>query len=144
MEPCGTPLPIQDWASIRCSGTQCQSPEMITHGLSWWIFGYYVVMVFCNSSCGCLRCLRRICQSFDGVDPGSSLLRGWFQMVPIFCRRCLNHRIAVCGILKRLRPSAVLKLICSIPVVLSLSTMVRPQQVILCWNEVFLQCSAYT
>ena len=71
------------------------------------------------------RCLRRLCQSFDGVVPGSSPLRGWFQVVPISCRRCLNHIILVCGILKRLALSAVVKLVCSILIVIYMSTMVR-------------------
>ena len=43
------------------------------------------------------RCLRRICQSLDSVIPGDSHLRGWFQVVPISCRRYLNHRIFLCG-----------------------------------------------
>ena len=73
------------------------------------------------------RCLKRICQSFEGVTlEGSPLRGGWFQVVPISCRRCLNHRIVVCGTLKRLMPSAFLKLVCSIPIVLSLSKMVKP------------------
>ena len=53
-------------------------------------------------------------------------LRGWFQVVPISYRRRLNHRIVVCVTLKRLAPSSVFKLVCSTPIVLSLSTMVRP------------------
>ena len=65
------------------------------------------------------RCLRRICQSFDGVVPGGSPLCGWFQLIPISCRRCLNHSIVVCGTLKRLARSAVFKLVCSISIVLS-------------------------
>ena len=69
---------------------------------------------------------RRKYQSCDGVVPGSSPLRVWFQVVLIIFRRCLDHRIVVCGTLKRLAPSAVLKLVCSIPITLSLSTMVRP------------------
>ena len=72
------------------------------------------------------RCWRRKCQSFDGVVPGGSTLRGWFQVVPISCRRCLNHSIVVRGTLKRLPPSAALRLICSTPIILSLSTMIRP------------------
>ena len=42
VESCSTPLPIQDGASIRSSGTQCKSPEM----KSGWIFGRYDVLVF--------------------------------------------------------------------------------------------------
>ena len=42
VEPCSTPLPIQAGASIRSSGTQCKSPQMITHGLC----GRYDVLVF--------------------------------------------------------------------------------------------------
>ena len=52
VEPCSTWLPIQDGASVPLSGTQCKSPEMITHGLC----GYSTVMpswCFYNSSCGC-------------------------------------------------------------------------------------------
>ena len=71
---------------------------MITHGLC----GYSGVMTswcFYNSSCGWSplthRCLRRIWQSFDGVVPWGSALWWWFQVVPISCRRCLNHRIVV-------------------------------------------------
>ena len=70
--------------------------------------------------------LRRICQSFEGMVPGGSRLRWWFQVVPISCRRCLNYRIFVCGTLKRLAPSAVLKPVCRTPIALSLSKMVRP------------------
>ena len=33
VEPCSTPLPIQDGALIRSSGTPRKSPEMIMHGL---------------------------------------------------------------------------------------------------------------
>ena len=33
VEPCSTPLPIQDAASILSSGTQCKTPEMITYDL---------------------------------------------------------------------------------------------------------------
>ena len=72
-------------------------------------------------------CLRRICQSFEGVAlEGSPLRGGWFQVVPISFRRCLNHIIVVCGTLKRLMPFAFLKLVCNIPTVLSLSKMVKP------------------
>ena len=42
------------------------------------------------------RYLRRICQSRDGVVPGGSPLHGWFQVAP----------------------STVLKLVCSIPMVI--------------------------
>ena len=56
--------------------------------------------------------------NIDGVVPGGSPLRGWFQVVPIPCRRCLDHRIAVCGTLKCLVLSAVHKLLCSTPTVL--------------------------
>ena len=124
VQPCSTPLPIHDWASIRSSNTQCKSSDMITHG----VCGYSSVMTSwcsCNSSCGWSpltpKGLRRISQSLDSVVPGDSHLRGWFQVVPISCRRYLNHRIFCMA-----QPSAVLKLVCSIPIVLSLSTMVRP------------------
>ena len=60
-------------------------------------------------------CLRRICKSFDGVVLGGCPQRGWFQVVPISCRRCFNYKIVVRGALKRLAPSAVLKLVCRIP-----------------------------
>ena len=72
------------------------------------------------------RCLRRICQFYDGVVPGGSPERGGFQVVSISCRRCLDHRIVVCDTLTFLAPSAVLKLVYSVPTVISLSTMVRP------------------
>ena len=72
------------------------------------------------------RCLRRICQVIDGVVLGGSLIRGWFQMVLISWGSCLNHRFVVCGTLKRLAPSTVLKLVCNTPTDLSLSTMVGP------------------
>ena len=72
------------------------------------------------------RCLRQICQVFDGVVPRGSSLRWWFEVVLISFGRCLNHRIVVCGTLKRLAPSAVLKLVCSKLTDLSLKTMVMP------------------
>ena len=71
-------------------------------------------------------CLRPICQSCDGVVSGSSPLRRWLQVVPSSCRRCLDHRIVECGILKRLAPSAVLEMVCSMLNILSLLMMVRP------------------
>ena len=191
VEPCSTPLPIQDEASTRSSGTQCKSSEMITHGLcgysgilTSWLCFYQTrsawsrdqgsnknhspaynfaptVTKFCvmweglslprdtkfgNCRCHIVdsrvfpiwslipgsswsglikaepgvsatvpvdglhwshRCLRRICQSFEGVVPEGRALRGWFQVVPISCRRCLNHRVLVCSTLKRLAPSVV-------------------------------------
>ena len=70
---------------------------------------------------GSHKCSRRISQSFDGMFPGGSPLRGWFQAVPIPYRWFLNHRIVVCGTLKRLVPPAVFKLVCSIPIALCLS-----------------------
>ena len=128
MEPCSTLLPIQGGVSIRSSGTQCKSPEMIAHGLC----GYSGVMTsscFCNSSYGWSPLnpyvLEAKMPTFGGVVPGGSPLRGWFQVVPISCRRCLNHRIVVCGTSKRLAPFAILKLVCSIQIILSLLTMVR-------------------
>ena len=123
VEPCSTPLPIQDGAL----GTWCKSPEMSTHGLCG-CSDVLTSLCFCKSYFGwsSLMCLRRICQSFYGVVPGGSPLLGWFQVTQISCRRCLNHRIVLCGTFKRLAPSAVLKLVCSIPIVISLSTMVRP------------------
>ena len=144
MESCSTPLPFQDGASIRSSGMPCYSPEMITNDL--WIFGRVDTLFFRNRSCGWSPLISNVfeanMQSFNGVLPGGSTLRGWFQVVAISYRRCLNHRIVVRGTLKRLAPSAVPKLVCSILTILSLSTMMRPLQVTLCWNEVFLQCPA--
>ena len=63
------------------------------------------------------RCLRWICHS--------CYVCGWFQGVPISCRPCLSHTIVVFGTLKYLAQFAALKLVCSIPHVLSLLTMVR-------------------
>ena len=100
-----------------------------THGLC----GYSdVIASWCSATvlvCGLHwfhKCFKRICQSFDDMVAGGSPQCEWFQVVPISCRRCVNHIIVVCGTLKRLAPSAVLNLVCSIPNVLSLSTMMRP------------------
>ena len=54
-------------------------------------------------------------------SPGGPPPCVWLQVVVPISFRCLNHRMVVCGTLKRLALSAVLKL-----VVLSLWTMVRP------------------
>ena len=132
------------WASIRSSHTQCtcKLPEwlrMVCVDIRpIWRTGLSAT-VLVDGLHWSHKCLRRICQSFDGVVPGCSPLRGWFQVVPILWRRCLNHRIVVCGTFKHLTTSAVLKLVCSIPMVLSLSTMMGPLQVTLCLNEAFLQ-----
>ena len=72
------------------------------------------------------KCLRRIYQFFDGMVHGGTPLRGWFRVVPISCRQCLNHRIVLCDTLIRLAPSAVLKLVCSVTIFLFLSTMLKP------------------
>ena len=118
--------------SIRSSGTQCKRPEMITPGLC----GYSGVMMSCcfyNSSCVVSiglhwshRCLRRICQSFNGVVPVDSPQRGLFLVTPISCGRYPNHGICVCGTSKRLWSFAIMKLVCSITIALSLSTMMKP------------------
>ena len=55
--------------------------------------------------------LRQICQSYDDAVPGCSPVCGWFQVVLIFCKRCLDYKIVVRGTLKRLAPSAVFKLV---------------------------------
>ena len=65
------------------------------------------------------RCFMRISRSCAGVVPGRHPLRGWLQVIPISCRRCLNHKIVVCGILKRLAQPAAFKLVCSIVYILS-------------------------
>ena len=54
-------------------------------------------------------------------SPGGPPPCVWLQVVVPISFRCLNHRMVVCGTLKRLALSAVLKL-----VFLSLWTMVRP------------------
>ena len=72
------------------------------------------------------RCLGRICQSFDSAAAGGNPLREWFRVIPVSCSRCLNHRIAVCGTLKRLALPAFPKMFCGILSVISLSTMARP------------------
>ena len=107
---------------------------MITRGLCGYsgaMTSWFSVTVLVDGRHWSHRCLRRIYQFFDGVVPGGSPLRGWFQW---------SQFLVVCGTLKRLVPSAVLKLVCKTPTALSLSTMLGPQKVILCWNEVFLQC----
>ena len=63
---------------------------------------FFSVTVLVDSLHWSHRCLRRICQSIDGVVPLGSPLRGCFQVVTISCRQCLNHKIVVC-----LVPSAV-------------------------------------
>ena len=107
-----TLLPIQDGAPIQASGMQCKSPQVITHGLC----GYLGVMM---SWCFChpikfwseyanpvMVWLLEVTHYVDGL------------VVPISCRQCLNHGIIVCVTLKCLAPSATLKLVCSIPIVL--------------------------
>ena len=144
-EPCSKPLPIQDGASMHLSGLQYKSPGMITHGLSGYS-GVVMSWCFCNTSVdgleGSHTCLRQIFHSFDTLVPGCSPLCGWFQVVPISCRWRLNQRIFVWHIetscIICIDQAALLKL-----VVLSLSMMVRPKEVILCWNWVILQCPAY-
>ena len=91
------------------------------------------------------RCLRRICPSFDGVVPGGSPLRGCFRVVPISCRRCLNHRLTCC--VWHIGSSGI---ICSPKADLQHTHIpfsvedCEAQQVIPCGNEVFLQWPAYT
>ena len=117
VEPCRAPQPIQDGRAVGyvsyyawlCGYLGVVSATFLVDGLHW--SHWY---------------LRRICQSFEGMVPGGSRLRWWFQVVPISCRRCLNYRIFVCGTLKRLAPSVVLKPVCRTPIALSLSKMVRP------------------
>ena len=114
----------------RARSVNCLVCVDITHGLCGYsgvMTSWFSVTVFVDSIHWSHKCLWRRCQpSFDGVVPGGSPLHGWFQVVPTSCRRCPNHMSDVCGTLKRLVPSTVLKLVCSIPTVLSLSTMVRP------------------
>ena len=79
VEPCSTPLPIDRarsvnrlrWLHMVCVDIRvlCRlgvSVTVLVDGLHW-----------------SHRCLRRIRQSFDDVVPGGSVLRGWFQVVPI-------------------------------------------------------------
>ena len=144
MEPCSMPLPFLDGASIQSSGTQCYSPEMITHGLC----GYSAVMTSWISATVLVdglhwphRCLRWTCQFFNDVVPGGSPQRGWLQMVPIFCRRCLNHEIVwhidTPGAIGS-HQAGLQHTHCPFSVD-DCETLAS-----LFWNEVFLQCPAYT
>ena len=76
MEPCSTPLPIQNEASIRSSGMQCESPEMITCGLC----RYSGIMAFWFSATVLVDGLQHTHCPFsvdDGEAPASYPLLEW-------------------------------------------------------------------
>ena len=123
VEPCSTPLAIQDMASIY--SVSC----LRFLRMSVWILRRYEVQGFWQYFLWMV--------STDPIvvwDEYANPLSAWLFEVAHYVGGSrwsqslvgLNHRIFFCGTQKRLPPFAVLKLICSISIVLSLSTMVRP------------------
>ena len=109
----------------------CVSVTVLVDGLHW---SHMCLRRICQSSvCVCVLCCSLGSSTVKMVPCAPNLL--WSMSQPHNC--CGSH----IDTLKRLASSASLKLVCNIPIVLSLSTMVRRCTALVSyhlWNGVFL------